>query len=357
MPMKHLRSALVATLLSASLLALAACNTPDTNTDPEDSTAAPTDTSLTIQTPDDNNGNTGDNGSENPTTPPETDPVTGETLTPAPDVTAPDPVVLTFTGNGVSISVSDSGITSEGNAVIITRPGAYELTGDLSSGQVRVNVPKTTDGSNSAKVELTLNNFTASNNNSCPLYIQSADKATIILAAGSVNRLEDAAAYNNPAGVSTPNACLYSADDLTIKGNGTLYVTGKFNNGIGCKNDLRIKEGTLVVTAINNIIKGNDSVEIEAAKLTLSGGEDAIKTEVPKDPTDPPIRTDKGYILITAGANINITCSDDALQAANSITVEAGAVITGNAGGDKTNCAGVITVDEAAMQVVSATQP
>ncbi len=253
-------------------------------------------------------------------------------------------IVLTFNGTEIIPSVSDHGIQVEDNAFIITRAGTYELKGDLSNGQVRVSVDK------SADVELILNNFTASCNSTAPLYIESANKATIVLANGSVNSLTDTARYEFPVGEDKPNACLYSSDDLTIKGNGSLTVTANYNNGIGCKNDLRIKEGTITVSAPNNIIKGNDSVEIEGATLTLSGGEDAIKA----DTVD---RADKGYILITAGAKINIVCSDDALQAATSITVEAGATITGQSGGDALNCPGTINADEAAMQIQSATQP
>ena len=106
-------------------------------------------------------------------------------------------------------------------------------------------VPKT------EQVELIFNNFTASCNTSAPLYIESADKATIVLAAGSVNTLTDATLYQyaNPA-EDKPNACIYSSDDMTIKGTGTLNVNGNYNNGIGCKNDLRIKDCTLNVTGV-----------------------------------------------------------------------------------------------------------
>ena len=262
-----------------------------------------------------------------------------------PGTTAPTSVVLTFNGNQLSTSVQDTGIKVESGAFVITRGGSYELKGDLSGGQIKVAVPKT------EQVELIFNNFTASCNTSAPLYIESADKATIVLAAGSVNTLTDATLYQfaNPA-EDKPNACIYSSDDLTIKGTGTLNVNGNYNNGIGCKNDLRIKDCTLNVTGVNNILKGNDSVEIENATVKLSGGEDAIKS----DTAD---RTDKGYILITAGSKVEINCIDDAIQATMSITVEAGCAVTGTCGGDALNCPGTINADEGAMQISSSAQP
>ena len=251
-------------------------------------------------------------------------------------------VVLTFNGTQLSASVQDTGITTEGGAFVITRGGSYELRGDLSGGQIKVAVPKT------EQVELIFNNFTASCNTSAPLYIESADKCVIYLAAGSVNTLTDATMYryDNPA-EDKPNACIYSADDLTIKGTGTLNVNANYNNGIGCKNDLRIKDCTLNVTAVNNILKGNDSVEIENARVTLTGGEDAIKA----DTTD---RADKGYILITAGSKVEINCIDDAIQATVSITVEASCRVTGTCGGDALNCPGTINAPETAMEITSA---
>ncbi len=332
--MKKLYSSVAVGLLTAALL-LSAIACTNTGTNPADTgadtTQASGDTSGTASdsTPSGNPDATETDAAGNPVTDP-----------------SATTIVLTFNGNQLTTSVQDSGVTVDPDsmAFIITRPGSYELRGDLSNGQVRVAIDKT------AEIELILNNFTASCNTSAPLYIASADKATIVLAAGSVNSLTDATQYQLPVGEDKPNACLYSADDLTIKGSGSLTVTGHYNNGIGCKNDLRIKEGTITVSAVNNIIKGNDSVEIEAATLTLTKGEDAIKA-------DNELRTDKGYILITSEAKIHIECLDDALQATMSITVEAGAAITGTAQGDAANCPGTINVDSAAMQLTSATTP
>lgn len=321
--MKKLSLLLLAALLALTLVACDKDKTPDESG--KDTTAQTDGSGQPVETQTDGSVNT------------------------SPDNQTPDTttatVVLTFNGNQLSTSVEDTGITVENGAFVITRGGSYELKGDLSNGQIKVAVGKT------AKIELILNNFTASCNTSAPLYIESADKATIYLAAGSVNTLTDAPLYQyaNPAD-NKPNACIYSSDDLTIKGEGTLNVNGNYNNGIGCKNDLRIKDCTLNVTGVNNILKGNDSVEIKNATVKLSGGEDAIKS----DTID---RTDKGYILISAGSKVEINCVDDALQATMSITVEAGCAVTGNCGGDALNCPGTINADEGAMQIVSAVQP
>ncbi len=325
-------------------------------TDPETATPAESETSnetTAAPSESDSANETSESDSTAETAAPSESGVPDTSVTP--DTSTPEPIsqtiTLTFNGNRISAADAAGNAVSsstfmkvDGNALIIYKPGSYELKGDLSNGQIRIEVDKTAD------VELILNNFTASNSTSAPLYIKSANQTDIILADGSVNTLTDATLYQFPVGEDKPNACLYSSDDLTIKGGGTLHVNGRYNNGIGCKNDLRIKSGTINVTAINNILKGNDSVEIETATVTLRGGEDAIKA-------DNELKEGKGYILITAGAKVDIQCLDDALQAATSITVEAGASITGQAGGDATNCPGSITIDETAMKLEAATQP
>ncbi len=313
--------------------------TPDSDPSPTDTTAGDT-SAVTDPTTGTTPSAPTDSGAATVPSAPVTDPSVPPETQPEP---VDQPVVFTFDGVNISYTVDNilDYIKVDGSSLVIIRPGIYELRGNLN-GQIRVSVDKTAD------VELILNNFTAACSFSAPLYIESANEATIVLADGSVNTLTDAASYALAPGEIKPaaNACLYSSDDMVIKGNGSLTVTGNYNNGIGCKNDLRIKSGNITVTAKNNILKGNDSVEIEAATLHLSGGEDAIKTDNLE-------RADKGYILITAGANITIDCSKDALQADTLITVEAGAVITGSCGKYATNCPGSVNVDADAMKVVA----
>lgn len=256
---------------------------------------------------------------------------------PAEETTAPLPDTIKLTFEGTNLSGSPEGaVVVEDNAFAIVRAGTYELTGNLT-GQLRVRVEKT------ERVTLIFNNFTAYSSVNAPIYLVSADKVIIQLAEGSVNRLTDAKTYqfSDPA-ETKPNACLYAGCDLKIKGKGTLIVEGNYNNGIGCKKDLEITNGTIQVSAPNNIIKGGNSVTISGGKLTLSGGEDAIKS-------DEEVKQGKGYILISEDAVLDITCSDDALQAAQAVTVEATARLTVFCGGDLVNCPGTVNVADSAV--------
>lgn len=315
---------------TASILLVAAIALPLVACDNGNKTPADTDPLTVDTTPDTTVGSstqtpTDSESSSTPSTP--TDSTT---------------VKLTFNGTKLSASSSTAGVIAEGQAFVITKGGVYELSGNLSNGQLRVRVPKT------EQVDLIFKGFTAASSSTAPLYIESADKVVIELAAGTVNSLTDAAVYQfaDPA-ETKPNACLYSADDLTIKGDGSLTVTGNYNNGIASKNDLRIKGGQITVSAPNNILKGGDSVLVEKGTLKLSGGEDAIKT-------DNEVDIDKGFVHIMGEAKIDIQCLDDALQATKSITVEAGATITGTAAGDAANCPGVINIADGTMQIRAA---
>lgn len=361
---KYMKSILLVTVLALALcLSLVACNDSNSPADtaaPADGTQAPAaDTAAEIVTNADGevvtqapaadttpleivtnaDGEVVTNDSPSDTQAPSAD----GTQAPAGNVPA-DPAEITITFNGIECKPSVDGaieLNAAERAFVITKAGTYVLTGELTGGQVRVAVPKTDD------VTLIFKNFNAYNPYSAPLYVVSCNKCVIELAPGTVNTLTDSDAYqfSDPTN-DKPNACIYSSDDLTIKGDGTLNVEANWNNGIGCKNDLRIKSGTITVTAPNNILKGNDSVSIEGGRITLSGGEDAIKS----DATD---RTDKGFVLIEGDAQITITCLDDAIQATNSVTVAAGTSVTVTAGGNAINCLGTINADATAMNVIS----
>lgn len=254
-----------------------------------------------------------------------------------------DVTKLVFNGTQCQIPTGETdAVSADGNVFTISKAGTYELSGSLSDGQVRVQVPKTTD--KTAEVFLIFDGFSAYSSTTAPFYVVSADEVTIELKAGTVSRLEDATTYQ--IGTATkPSACLFSSDDLVIRGNGSLMVTGHFKNGIGCSNDLRIKNGTITVKAPNNILKGGDSVTVSGGKVILSGGEDGIKTD------NEELGSGKGFILISENAKVEINCSDDALQATQLITVESTASVTGTAGDMALNCDGAINCASGSVNI------
>lgn len=240
--------------------------------------------------------------------------------------------------SGTSYTATDSSaIRTDGSALVITKPGTYDISGTLDNGQIVVEVTK------ADRVTLILNNFTGSNSSSAVIWVKSADKVYLEIKNGTTNTLTDASTYVFPSAAETkPNACIYAADDLSIKGHGTLIVNGNYNNGIGCKNDLSINNVNLTVTAINNAIKGNGSVTIKGdAQVLVQGAEDAVKTDS--------LDVGKGFLLITENAKVTVHCEDDGLQATQDITVTTGATVITYAKGNAINCDGTVTIDEGCL--------
>lgn len=328
--MNHTIVKLTALVLALMLTVCAAVACSDSKTGDETNAATESATEETSTLPEGDTVPEGDASATQPegdTTSSEDETETGTTGT------TTDTIKLTFDGTSMS-GAPEGFVVLEDNAFAIVKPGTYELTGNLSNGQLRVRVDKT------ERVTLIFNNFTASSSTTAPIYLVEADKVVIELAEGSVNRLTDAKTYQFSDPTQTkPNACLYAGCDLKIKGKGTLTVEGNYNNGIGCKKDLEITNGQITVTAPNNILKGNNSVTISGGKVTLSGGEDAIKSDEEK-------KQGKGYILIAEDAILDITCSDDALQATQTVTIESTAHLTISCGGDTVNCPGTINVPD-----------
>ena len=215
--------------------------------------------------------------------------------------------------DGQNYSVSHEGvITVNGSALVISRGGTYELSGTLTDGQIRVKAPKTED------VTLVLNNLTINCSTSAPIYIESANKSHIRLAEGTVNTLTDAGVYVYEYPEQTkPNACLYSSEDLSIEGAGTLIINANYNNGIGTKNDLKIKSGAITVSAVKNALKGNDSVTVQGGTIEILKCLDGIKSDS--------LDAGKGFVRIEDGT-ISISGDDDGLQASQSLEVVGGSI-------------------------------
>lgn len=226
--------------------------------------------------------------------------------------------------NGSYLTASGEGVEQTSSTIAtITQPGTYNVTGSMTGGQIVVNVDKTLypDG----LVELVLNGIELTNTADSPIYVASiGDECRINAADGTTSTISDGTSYTNADGGV---GAIYACDDLKLKGKGTLIVNGNCEDGIVCKNDLKIWNGTVSVTAADDGIRGKDSVRIGDPmdtdfstlnlKLTSTSG-DGIKATG----TD----ADKGYITITGGT-VDITAkAGDGIQAEQTFTLDGGDV-------------------------------
>ena len=260
-----------------------------------------------------------------------------------------DRPVITYAAGGASVTNGGNCVTVTGGTVKITCGGEYDFSGSYSGNdaQILVASPKT-----DTTVYLNMKGLTLTNTADAPIYVQKSNKTFVVAKNGTTNTFTDAStrtktySYTNDAGqakTDTTGACIYSKDDLTLKGEGTLIVKGNYNNGIHSTNDLRVKNGLITVTAKNNGMKGKGSVGITGGtiNITTTGG-DGIKSDT-DDAAD--LKEGKGSIEITGG-EITITAAFDGITANNAVTIANGEenapTIKITAGGGQ-NCLGQST--------------
>ncbi|MBR2672591.1 MAG: carbohydrate-binding domain-containing protein [Oscillospiraceae bacterium] len=225
--------------------------------------------------------------------------------------------VITESGseyNGiVEFSDSSTGIkgsvTISDNIATISSAGTYLITGSIGSGQIIVDADK--DNS----VTLVLQDLTLTSTDGPAIWAKSGELT--IISTGE-NTLTDSLTYTLEDGTDEPNACIYSKDDLTISGTGSLTVNANYYIGIESKDDLIIDNGNITVSSADDALRGHDSLTVSGGTLDLKAGADGLKANNDSD-------TEKGYITILGG-NITIVSSDDGIDAANDITISGGSI-------------------------------
>jgi hypothetical protein len=104
-------------------------------------------------------------------------------------------------------------------------------------------------------------------------------KGETTLADGTENRASDGDSYIlDDAESDEPNAAIFSKDDLTINGNGSLTVNASYNNGIASTDNLKITGGDITVNAVNDGIKGRDSIAVRDGTITVNTGGGSVNS-------------------------------------------------------------------------------
>jgi hypothetical protein len=221
---------------------------------------------------------------------------------------------------GDSIQMDGTGATVDGSTVTITSAGTYSISGTLNDGQIRV------DTDDQEKVSLILNGAFIHCSSSAPIYVINADKTVIDLAEGTSNSISDGSSYVfTEAESDEPNAAIFSKDDLTIKGDGSLSVDANYNDGITSKDDLKISGGSITVNAVNDGIRGKDSVEVKGGYITVTAGDDGIQSNNDEDAEKGIVSIEDGTIYIVAGGN--------GIQAETTLSISGGDISVTSGGG------------------------
>ena len=235
---------------------------------------------------------------------------------------------------GDVIEVTGEGVEVNGRFATITSAGTYRLTGTLTDGQIIV------DTEDEETVHLIFDGINISNESSAPIYIANAEETVIMLAEGSENVVTDGAAYVFPdPEEDEPNAAIFSKDDLTIFGEGSLTVEAHYNDGITSKDGLIITSGTINVSAVDDGIRGKDYLIIKDGNITVNAQGDGLKSDEDEDAA-------KGYISIEGGT-IQITSGGDAIQAETDVLITDGEFTIISGGGSN----GVLDADASAKGI------
>lgn len=232
-----------------------------------------------------------------------------------------------------SISVEGEYATANGSIVTITHSGSYFIDGTLSDGQICVNIPD--DKADPGTVKLILNGVDITGKSAPAILIQNADKTSITLSDGKVNKLTDGSAPYS--GDNLDAAVIEAKDDLTIKGGdqgtGSLEINANFQTAVSCNNDIKITGGILTINTLdaennNDAIKGKKSVTVKGGTVTIDSEGDGIKSS-------------KGNVDIEGG-DVSIKCGKDAIQAETAINISGGKI---RAFGDKgLTCATAVNI-------------
>lgn len=208
--------------------------------------------------------------------------------------------------------IEGDGASVSGNTVTISRAGIYRLSGDMADGNLLVNA-----GEND-EIRLVFDGFSIASTDTAPIYISQGGSVTVETAAGTENSVMDGRAYEKTEDDESPDAAIFSECDLILEGEGTLTVSGQFQEGIRGKDDVTVTSGTIRIEALNDGLKGKDAVCIEGGTLEITAGDDGIQSDNEKD-------SDKGFVTVSGGT-VTIDAVGKGIQGESRVDISGGYV-------------------------------
>lgn len=203
--------------------------------------------------------------------------------------------------NGDSATSSSDSVQISGSTVTITEEATYILSGTLDNGMIVV------DAADTAKIQLVLNGVDITSETSTALYILEADKVFITLAEGTENTLSNGGSFTS-IDENNIDGALFSKQDLTMNGSGSLTVTSPAGHGIVCKDDLVITGGTYTISSASHGLDANDSIRVTGeTSITINAGKDGMHAENNDD-------SSLGFVYISGGT-MTIEAEGDGVSA------------------------------------------
>ena len=212
----------------------------------------------------------------------------------------------------------------DGN-VIIKSAGRYVVSGTLDNGSIVV------DADSTSKVWIRLNSAELNCSDDACIRIEQAEKVFLTTEQGTENSLTTSG-FSETAQADNVDGALFSRDDLTLNGAGSLTVRTVGANGIVSNDDLMITGGTIRVVADGDALHANDALRITDAKLELEAGDDGINL------------TGEESGLILCSGSITVKSGDKGLAAGDSVLILGGDLEI-EAGTDGINATGTVRTE------------
>ena len=210
------------------------------------------------------------------------------------------------------IDINGSGADYEDSLVTISAEGTYILRGELNNGQILI------DAAEEDKIQIVLDNVSINNDDGAAIYVKQADKVFITMSEDSENSLSCNGDIEDD-GDTNVDAVVFSKDDLTINGEGSLTISTEYGNGISSKDDLVITSGTYKINVSGRCLEANDRIKIAEGFFMLISGDDGLHCENDEEDT-------LGYIYIQGGT-FDIFAEDDGIHGNLNVTINGGEIV------------------------------
>lgn len=213
--------------------------------------------------------------------------------------------------NGESASSDSDSVQISDSTVTITRDGTYLISGTLNDGMIIVNAGE------SDKLQLIFRDVSVTCRTCAPLCILTADKVFITLAEGTHNTLNGGDSFAS-IDESNIDGTVFSKQDLTFNGAGSLAVTAPAGHGIVCKDDLVFTGGNYSINAASHGLDVNDSIRFTGTTMSIDAGKDGIHVEDSEN-------AEKGYFYMSGGS-LDIEAEGDGVSAAVYVQIQEGTI-------------------------------
>ena len=204
---------------------------------------------------------------------------------------------VTIELDGKNVKASSDTVKISNNTVTITEEADYLISGSYEGTLI-------VETDEKAKPHLVFDSVEIESDNYAALYIAEADKVVVTLKGDSI--LSNGGSFES-RNENDVDATVFSKQDLSFNGDGTLTVESPVGHGIVCKDDLVFTGGSYTVHCASHGIDANDSVRAVSSAFTVDSGKDAIRAENNED-------TSLGFVYIENG-NFNLEAEGDGISA------------------------------------------